>query len=277
MKSEISTKNQEPGVKNQAAFTLIELLVAMAVLMVIVAVVGMIFIESDRSWSLGTGRAENNAWGRAALNLMAHDLQYAVACSNEIRDVTNVISFLIQNDRNSLKSYDCVNSEAAFVSLQHDSTVSDRTAREIYYWIRKMKDNGGSAINNRYALIRGYYSDAIVSNNTVHCYGTPNWCKNLGRPGANAVVAENVASLKFYAMAENGTLSDSYDSTSPANSNRLPEYVDIVLDVLNEDDSIKAASKWSNDDADKAEFVDRNIRRYTTRVYFHNRHGYTDK
>ena len=72
-------------------FTLIELLSAMAILIMIVTMMTRIFVESERAWQLGVGRAEINTEGRAALNMIAHDLQYAVA--------DNVLTFAMGRDR----------------------------------------------------------------------------------------------------------------------------------------------------------------------------------
>ena len=49
------------------AFTLIELLASISILMVIVTIVGVVFTESDRAWTLGTNRSDNNLAARAAL------------------------------------------------------------------------------------------------------------------------------------------------------------------------------------------------------------------
>jgi uncharacterized protein (TIGR02599 family) len=80
----------------RGGFTLIELLASMAILMVIVWVLAAIFRESDRAWAMGTGRVDNNMEGRALIQMIANDLQYAICDEN--------MTFIIQDERNKTTS-----------------------------------------------------------------------------------------------------------------------------------------------------------------------------
>jgi prepilin-type N-terminal cleavage/methylation domain-containing protein len=106
----------------RGGFTLIELLASMAILMVIVWVLAAIFRESDRAWAMGTGRVDNNMEGRALIQMIANDLQYAICDEN--------MTFIIQDERNKTTStsgyitYGHTNSEICFVNLSEDATPS---------------------------------------------------------------------------------------------------------------------------------------------------------
>jgi uncharacterized protein (TIGR02599 family) len=120
----------------RTGFSLIELLAAMAILMVIVVMMTTIFSNSDRVWDMGTGRANNCSDGRAAMNMMAHDLEYAVA--------DDILTFVIdygpasQNavGRSDLTTYGFTNSEVCFVSFEQNLPEdAGRTAREVHYYV----------------------------------------------------------------------------------------------------------------------------------------------
>jgi prepilin-type N-terminal cleavage/methylation domain-containing protein len=250
----------------RSGFTLIEILAAVAVLFVLVGIVGAIFTESDRAWNLGTGRAMNNNEGRAALNMIAHDLQYAVADDR--------LTFHMGPDRDlaaAKKPYGYTNlTEICFVSMEHDSSGTDtpRTAREIHYYVRE-EPNTKSTLGTSYTsyeLVRHYWSSEIVNDASNHCYFNANWYKtggsNPGRPTAGGPIAANVVGFSVFAPGATNKY-DSIDYT-----NQLPQYVDIYLELLNERDAAEAAK------ASDRNYIERATRRYATRIYFHNAPGY---
>lgn len=261
------------------AFTLIELLAAITILMVIVSVMGIIFAETDRAWHLGTGRVESNTEARAALNLLSHDLQYALADS--------LLTFAMREDY-SVRSIDSVsfgytNSEACFVSLHQESEdSSSRSSRELYYWVMEKTDNGniGGTRLHRYQLMRTAIESATTANNA---YDDPLWYGAIGQNSdrhsslKRAVVADNVTAFGLFAPDDLGAMTREYYSDDLANSNRLPQYVDVYLEVLSDKDAIQAADlkqRFGAMDSRTLDFVERNSRRYTTRVHFQNRSGY---
>jgi hypothetical protein len=53
----------------------------------------------------------------------------------------------------------------------------------------------------------------------------------------------------------------------------LPEYVDIYLELLDDESAGKAAD-LAFGGGDAVDFVERKVTRHTARVFFHNREGY---
>lgn len=289
--------------RRKGGFSLIELLAAVAILMMIVSMMAMLFGETNRSWKLGTDRAENNNTGRAALQLLTHDLQYAVA--------DHVLSFaLFGETTNTYASvadagtqFGC--DELRFVSLKHDSLDKKRTAREVFYYISSYYYRN-TPFPYRYALMRGELTNVSEDR---HCYKEPKWYDEqtgVKRPSENisAVVAENVAAFAVFVPdpdpAANGELVREYFSdkdlvtetqvdrwTTIAETNkldRLPAYADVFLEIL-DDTAAKQLSemfergikpKEHGKEISYAMFIEKNSRRYATRVHFHNGHGYQD-
>jgi prepilin-type N-terminal cleavage/methylation domain-containing protein len=249
--------------RSRAAFSLIELLASLAILLIIVGILGMIYIHFDKAWTQGTGKADCNTTGQASLNIISRDLEHAVA--------DDILTFAMQPDRYTNRSYGCWNDEICFVSMESTNLLAgatNRTALEVQYWVR----NAGG----RYELVRGCLTNdiALPTTSLANCYWNTNWYKDasqggVGRPGNAAVVAENVAGVSFIAPGE--TVSG-YEST--AHTNRLPEYVDICLELLDETSAKQAAQLSAADPTYVADFAERKIRRYTTRVFFENRSGY---
>lgn len=256
--------------RGRGGFTLIELLSAVAILIIIVTMLGVIFTESDRAWTLGTNRSDANLAARAALDMIAHDLQYAVADS--------LLTFICTNDQDGLATYDFPCNQLTFVSIENDSSDGNRAAREVYYFVRPM-----DADTNRFELVRGYYSGSIISSSANHCYFNRDWCAPwspdcLPRPNKTISrhIAKNVAGFAVYAPNVDGDITQTYYSGDPTNNNRLPEYVDVCIEMM-ADRVARQAADLRLRGLDYADFVDRNAMRYSTRVYFHNRDGYRER
>jgi prepilin-type N-terminal cleavage/methylation domain-containing protein len=209
---------------DRAGLNMIELLVAMVVLSLVVTMMAAIFRHSESAWTQGTGDNEVETAGRVALSLLTRDLQGAVADSN--------LTFDIEED------YGLTNCEVCFIALQGSPTSTSRATRAIMYWVTNSE------------LIRAAQP---VDINTMNCYTNKDWFINYPTPlTLTAVVARNVSRFRL--------ATNDYYSAATANSNRLPQYVDICLDVLSERDALQAAKLKA--------------KRFTTRVYFPNRNGY---
>lgn len=271
----------------RAGFTLLELLAAIAILLVIVWIMARIFSESDRAWNFGSSQAETSIEARAALQMINHDMQYAIVDNNltfAVRPASaralevSVASSIITN------IYGSAVHELCFVSLQHDSTGdAKRAVREVHYYIRAMT-NG----IERYELVRGYWSKTIETDPNNHCYHNPDWYRSggghPGRPTSSQVIAENVcnfrADVNYVVLGSNLVERTATTYLSSGNNFRLPESVDITISVLSERDVLQLLQMKSNPLVSQArinEFIERNARRFSTRVYFQNRLGYRNR
>ena len=267
-------RRQQAAAAQASGFTLLELLAAIAILSIIVLMIAAIFAESDKAWNVGTGRATNTTEGRAALGVVARDLELAVA--------DNILTFLMRPDRNNgFQTFGFTNSEVNLVSLQNDSQDDNRTAREIQYWV-----NEDSAVPGRYQLVRSEVSDAILADPMNHCYRKPDWFADRATGTAYATLAENVTgfavvapngSQGWYAGFTNIVYQPPRAPNSYPNMTNLPPYVDVYLEIMNEREAKQLydmAQRFGPTSAQVKNFVERNARRHTARVYFHNRQGY---
>ena len=271
-------KSRHRSHQNKSGFTLIELLASIAILMVIVWVLAAIFRESDRAWALGTGRVDNNIEGRAILQMMSHDLQYAI--SDE-----NMTFFLSDQDHPTADglgsdTYGHANSMLAFVTRSKDASPDStgrktRATRELIYYVRPLGD-ATPELEYQYRIMRSEFAFQMLADASAHSYYNPNW-HSVNSPDGN-FAAENI--VAFSAWVPNpddpSEMLRNYDSS--AYSNRLPMFVDIFVEVLDDEKAeqlalIKADPMMSRTiDMDK--FIEENARRYTRRVHFLNRIGY---
>lgn len=86
-------------------------------------------------------------------------------------------------------------------------------------------------------------------------------------------IAENVAAFEIWAYNSKGEKISNYYSVDE--NDVLPLWVDIYLEVLGEDEAVRAAILWSSGggsgSADARQYIDNNVRRFTARVFFPNR------
>jgi prepilin-type N-terminal cleavage/methylation domain-containing protein len=125
------------GSGKRSAFTLIELLVAMAILVIIVLIVGMVFQRASVAWETGMRRADMNMTGRALADFMAQEMSQAVlGGSNDIFSISG--------------------SRAEFVVIGSAESASRRAARKIVYAL----DGGGKKISRTTSLPDGSSSES---------------------------------------------------------------------------------------------------------------------
>ena len=230
--------------RDQGGFNLIELLVAMVVLSVVVTMMASIFRDSQSALTQGAGQNEVETAGRTALSMMARDLQGAVADTN----------LFFEEYQGDVVSYGFTNSEVLFVTFDAVPTRTNRAARIVMYGVRPATN---SASANRYELVRACYA-------ADNCY-TNLYASTNAATTSYGVVAENVSALLLT------TPETSYYSAD--SSNTLPAHIDICLELMSERDT-RQSSDMTTRGLDCTHFVERAARRFTTRVFFHNRSGY---
>jgi hypothetical protein len=237
---------------SRSGFTLVELLAGMTILIIMVLFLNRIFTESTTMWKLGNKRVASNSDGRAVVDFMVRDLSMAVAdgvLNLHLKSgSTNVLGK--QSDRLS------------FVALNNEVEAGERQAREITYYISQMDDHNGFSISNRYRLMR--YEE--VNTNTLSCYTNQNWWT---KASGGVVLMENVRTMEFWVYDQAGTSKPDYDSNP--NIHGPPAFVDVCIETLGEDDSIKVAEMPLSSATNYATQVSR---RYVGRAYLNNQMGY---
>ena len=216
------------------AFTLIEVLVAMTVLSIMVLMVANIFQSSSESWNIGTQKADMNTAARAALDYMARELQSAVAGPIEAASLSIPANLPFQLSGGN---------DVQFVALSGDPD-NGRALRGI-----RFKHESRTLKHERFT-------------GNFEPYTGPTW----GAGSGLQLMVTNVWSLNMYAYANAFDLNNGV-WTADYNSNSLPLCLDIAIEMLSGDDMARAA-------AGGADFVARNSKVYSTRVYFPNRVGY---
>jgi len=279
--------NNRSAHSTKNGFTLLELLASIAILSIIVVAMSKIFAESDRAWTLGTVRATCSADGRAALNIIEHDLEYAVAGTYTNPYATNVscnLTLSLINSTTSPKLFGLENSELRFISLKNKSTNDHpRAAMQIIYWVRTNAWQTYDLVKSEtYAYDKG-------GDNSWRCYNNTNWYTAPGVKGNDGLIAENVTAFNCEATvftsptttASGLVTTNTYDSLAPnikaANvTNCLPNYVDVMLEMLGDSDARQLQKEISNG-RDARTFIEKRARRFTTRVYFNDRTGYLSR
>ena len=225
----------------QAAFTLIEVLVAMTVLSIMVLMVANIFQSSSAAWNIGTQKADMNTAARAALDFMARELACAVAGEVEavsLATPTNIL-FRLEGGTNVI-----------FIALSGD-LANGRALRGI----RFQHDNVDRILRHE----RGTGFNPYTNSGS--------WSGGGLQP-----LVTNVWSLNMYAFANESDLNGGV-GTPDYTSSSLPLCLDIAVEMLSGDDMMRAIA-LNSDPSAQTNFVARNSKLYSTRVYFPNRAGY---
>lgn len=241
-----------------AAFTLIEVLVAMTVLAVMVLMAANIFQSSSASWNIGTQKADMNTAARAALDFMARELASAVAGPIEkpVSEGADYMQFRQESP-----------SDLRFLALANEPNASgnERAIRGVFFYLDPTE----------YSLRAGQKVKTAIPPTppTLDCYfsTSPTW--HNSREG-NLLIT-NVWELNFYVYTNETDLRNgNYIITPPQKTlSELPLCVDIGLVMLSDDD-MKRTLALNGDVSAQTNFVARNSKLYSTRVYFPNRKGY---
>lgn len=300
MKTPLSAHMRNAGRIRNRGFTLIELLVSMGILAIIVLMMARVFTETSNAWSTGTKRVYEAQEGRVIMDFLVQEMSQAIA--------DDLVSFKIHSTPNppnsdslSVSAYGLESDSICFVAATRPPPYSTmlRAVPHYMYFVDYMTDFDGNPMDEshpegpRYRLARLRKTAATHSspeNLARSAYQNPEWWKpNLWRepilPFATQnreTIAENVAGFEVWAakgsLIEQGEMNpdvyfiEGYDSVDEGEP---PLWVDIYLMLLGEPEAIRAADLWRNTHPDREDFVDRSTRRYSARIYFRNREGYS--
>lgn len=245
-----------------AGFTIVELLASVAILIIMVLALARVFGASSMAWRNGNKRIESNNSGRTAIEFMARELSGLLVSPN--RPTMTLDSDI--DDYLGMKS-----DMLSFVSLSHqaewftNSAVKFRDVQQVRYRVVPMV-----GLTNRYALVR-YVVERYDEGNSLTkftSYLTDDWVDEFDsqRWEWGSVLAENVRNFEVFITPEGSSTPQSdydYLTDGPAAT------IDIYMEVLAEDDAIKASLMPNN-----ATMINAASRRYATRIYVQNRTGY---
>lgn len=269
--------------KRAAGFTVIELLAAMTVLIFMVMMMTRVFTETTGIWSRGAKNIQSAVEGRVIMDFIVKEMTQAVA--------DDVVTFKLNSGGSNSKplfgvnAYGAESDEMCFVGLvRSGDNYYRRTGNQFVYFIAPMLDENSDPIPHRYRLVRTRRTTSMYNNpgNLANsAYRNRDWWREMdpdtdddGPDSGTPIetIAENVAGFEVWAWSEAADQYEfGYDSANPANEDLLPLWVDIYLELMGEDDAIRAAILWEADPARGAEYVSQVVKRYTTRVFFPNR------
>lgn len=243
-----------------SGFTIIELLAAMAVLLIMVALLSRVFGSAASTWRAGNKRIESNNTGRSAMEFMAREL------SGMIVDPSRPSMAM---DSDYINTLGMMSDRITFVTLSHKSRFNSgkkyRDVQQVHYAVAQVP-----GYTNRFGLYRWVTENFDSSYFTS--YSDDDWYESMYDQSANAlncgILADNIRNFEVFItpLGESEPQSDyTYSPLKP------PAVIDIYLEVLAEDDAVRAALT-PNDTT----FINAATRRYATRIYVQNRAGYIE-
>jgi len=252
-----------------AGFTLIELLAGMAVLSVLIVLMAQFVNVGTDAWEHGMRQSETSTSARAALDYIAAELSTAIASDHVTFRHVDKVTETYYTD---LDEY---GDQLMFVSVSKkpDFSRPARAGMEVVFFLRNMKNTGGSSMVNRYELVRSFRAS---TNSQFKAYryangNGPDWTNGWNPSSQTHTVAENISAFQVWVYPDVQSNAQP-DFHSGSNSNSLPVWADIYLETLSDTDAQRAA--LISDDSDREEFVRKWSRGYATRVHFKNRKGY---
>jgi hypothetical protein len=230
--------------------------VAVAVLAVIVGVMATVTRDVQDAWRRGESAIEQNSRARIVLQTLRQDLECALADS--------LLRFRCgTNDNGVVDSFGLENDTLSFVTLVGAPDATRRHARLIQYRVQP-SENQPSAfelVRSQVDLDPGWLNQA-----PLNAYWNSAWV-NTNLPSA-CVLANQVAGFGVQVPRSSSGQYSEYDSA--ANSNRLPEYVDIYLELLDLP-SAREVRQQERRNRDPTDWVDTHTWKHTTRVFLHHR------
>lgn len=244
-----------------SGFTIIELLAAMAVLLIMVALLSRVFGSAASTWRAGNKRIDSNNTGRSAMEFMARELAGVLVSPQRP-------SLVMDSDRDNF--FGMKSDAISFVSLAHKaeyrSSKKYRDVQQVRYSISPVP-----GYTNRLALYRYVYENFDSAG--FSSYEDDSWLAAFDGLEANvaltgSILADNVRNFEvFITPLGDDQPKEDYDFATDG----PPAAIDIYLEVLAEDDAIRASLTPTD-----MNFLNAATRRYATRIYVQNRAGYLE-
>lgn len=253
------------------AFTMLELLVAMAVFsLLIVLLMGMVD-GATKLWRENENRVDAYREARAALGMMARDLNNAIAANNTNYILINTPAFAKLQEADVQKN---TNTAGAifFLSAQpaaaQDLSGNKSDVCEVGYFLAYGNTSiapAGSTNNKSMGLYRYFRSSNNTFSNLLS--GSASLFSNVTITGAHTdLLARNVKSFRitpYQIDASNNRI-----AYNPATNAAMPDLVEISVTALNQDTARKmdSASDWTNSSGPLTNIIQEVEQTFTTRL-----------
>jgi prepilin-type N-terminal cleavage/methylation domain-containing protein len=249
---------------SRTAFSLLELLASMALLSVVLLILSTVLTQATRLARINTARARLTNQGRAALDLLARDLEQAITAPTWGSNLNMVVT--ASDSTSGHVPYGTPAAAIAFHRL-HPPGADDRehTPRDIQQILYAVKQNGVN--DEEDTSPTGTFSLRRVIAPVSELNAIPvNWINPLWET-ADAIVLDNIAGFLI--------ATDEHPEPNPEQFyDRLPGYIDVYLELLTPDDAERALTfqkpEW------RSSFLERQVIRLSRRISLPNRYPLDD-
>jgi len=234
--------------RRKYSFTLIELLVAMSVLVIIVVLLFQVLNHGRNAWSAIERNARVYENARIALDIIARDLQSAVALDENGREIPFYVGGMDAPGGTGLSQ-----AMVAFVSAAPplNDNVNSRLTEISYTWDE-----------DEYLLMRRMVQDEEDAD--WDFYGSSNnennWVTTVGSANFEGVI-EGVEELRFLCYNQGGNLIE-FSGAEGQTMNRLPSYVAVSITLVD-----PRAADTDLPDAARDRIKDRSRRTFNKVIY----------
>lgn len=248
-----------PASQRRRGFTLIEIMAAVSVLAIIVVFMANVFANTSKVWKLGNKRVESNNSGRAAIEFVARELSSAL--------ISGTVELELKSDADPIYGSGKARSDRiAFASTLTTPQVAPS------YPVRELKQSVFAVISTNGAkgpymlMLHNFFAPSYVKDIFQE---QTEWTGYLVSPAAvtignSSVIAENVRNFEVFVYNQQAVPVPDYKSWVHG----PPLFIDVYLEVLAEEDAIRAGLGMTSD-----EELTRATRRYHTRVFMPNVQG----
>jgi GxxExxY protein len=238
------------------AFTLLELLVAMAVLAILVVMMMGLVTSATALWRQSENRAEAYREARAAMTIMARDLQNTIASTNTnlFRVNGNAFGQLTGSDViTNPTSASAIFFHAAMPKSAQDPDQSKSDVCQVGYFIafdRTAMSSNSPGFQKTMNLYRYFLSsDPTFANLTNAPHGNPFAMDIIPTAAEVELLARNVREFRITPLIfTNNTLSNSF---SPSTNKPLPDILEIRVTAVNQETARRFTQKsdWTSPSA----------------------------
>jgi prepilin-type N-terminal cleavage/methylation domain-containing protein len=266
-------------------FSLIEVIAAMSVLAILLVIIGQAYTSVNSAWFSGMTSSDQNAGGRAALGYMARELSAAVVDADHPLYIDTEHS----NHAKYAGGQDTLFCFATLSNRPRKATAGDpnthhRQVQIVKYSGSTFSPSGGATDLYDFEFRRLMRAN-IYGKTRVRDALADSWPPAAGKFQDNSSLLPFIRTFKVQLhvvdLTQTGNPSQAivpffndsrkvYDSRDSSNglTRFVPAYADLYLEVLGHDHALTAHGMANASEA--GPFCDRNVQRFSTRVFFQN-------